>query len=87
MSRTSPADGIRFAFGTLTALPVRLTRWDRTAARAGMQCAPLAGLVVGLCAAGVGGALTALGAGPLLAATATAAAPAALTRGLHLDGL
>ncbi|NEA01962.1 adenosylcobinamide-GDP ribazoletransferase, partial [Streptomyces sp. SID10116] len=60
MSRTSPADGIRFAFGTLTALPVRLTRWDRTAARAGMQCAPLAGLVVGLCAAGVGGALTAL---------------------------
>ncbi|QES41213.1 adenosylcobinamide-GDP ribazoletransferase [Streptomyces venezuelae] len=87
MSRTSPADGIRFAFGTLTALPVRVTRWDRGAARAGMQCAPLAGLVVGLCAAGVGGALTALGAGPLLAATATAAVPAALTRGLHLDGL
>ncbi|MFI7317527.1 adenosylcobinamide-GDP ribazoletransferase [Streptomyces venezuelae] len=87
MSRTSPADGIRFAFGTLTALPVRLTRWDRTAARAGMQCAPLAGLVVGVCAAGVSGALTALGAGPLLAATATAATPAALTRGLHLDGL
>ncbi|UFQ15205.1 MULTISPECIES: adenosylcobinamide-GDP ribazoletransferase [Streptomyces] len=87
MSRTSPADGIRFAFGTLTALPVRVTRWDREAARAGMQCAPLAGLVVGLCAAGLGGALTLLGAGPLLAAVATAAVPAALTRGLHLDGL
>ncbi|WP_055567431.1 adenosylcobinamide-GDP ribazoletransferase [Streptomyces atriruber] len=87
MSRTSPADGIRFAFGTLTALPVRVTRWDREAARDGMQCAPLAGLVVGLCAAGVGGLLTVLGAGPLLAATATAATPAALTRGLHLDGL
>ncbi|MEU6127100.1 adenosylcobinamide-GDP ribazoletransferase, partial [Streptomyces sp. NPDC047123] len=51
MSRTSPADGIRFAFGTLTALPVRVTRWDRAAARAGMQWAPLAGLAVGLLAA------------------------------------
>ncbi|WP_447036960.1 adenosylcobinamide-GDP ribazoletransferase [Streptomyces sp. DSM 118878] len=87
MPRTSAADGLRFAFGTLTALPVRVTRWDRAAARGGMQCAPLAGLVVGLCAAGVGGALTALGAGPLLAAVATVATPAALTRGLHLDGL
>ncbi|MFJ2770100.1 adenosylcobinamide-GDP ribazoletransferase [Streptomyces sp. NPDC087300] len=87
MSRTSPADGIRFAFGTLTALPVRVTRWDREAARAGMQWAPLAGLTVGLCAAAFGGALTLLGAGPLLAAVVTAAVPAALTRGLHLDGL
>ncbi|MEV7197776.1 adenosylcobinamide-GDP ribazoletransferase [Streptomyces sp. NPDC093510] len=87
MTGTSPADGIRFAFGTLTALPVRVTRWDREAARGGMQCAPLAGLVIGLCAAGVGGVLALLGAGPLLAATATAATPAALTRGLHLDGL
>ncbi|MEV0118588.1 adenosylcobinamide-GDP ribazoletransferase [Streptomyces sp. NPDC050844] len=87
MPRTSPADGPRFAFGTLTALPVRVTRWDRDAARAGMLCAPLAGLTVGLFAAALGGALIALGAGPLLAAVATAAAPAALTRGLHLDGL
>ncbi|MGW5732135.1 MULTISPECIES: adenosylcobinamide-GDP ribazoletransferase [Streptomyces] len=87
MSRSSLADGLRFAFGTLTALPVRLTKWDRDAARAGMLCAPLAGLVVGLCAAALGSALLALGAGPLLAATATAAVPAALTRGLHLDGL
>ncbi|MEV5976168.1 adenosylcobinamide-GDP ribazoletransferase [Streptomyces sp. NPDC052114] len=87
MSRTSPADGIRFAFGTLTALPVRVTKWDRDAARGGMQWAPLAGLTIGLFAAAVGGALTLLGAGPLLAAVATAATPAALTRGLHLDGL
>ncbi|MER5769678.1 adenosylcobinamide-GDP ribazoletransferase [Streptomyces sp. NPDC001985] len=79
--------GIRFAFGTLTALPVRVTRWDRDAARAGMLCAPLAGLVVGLFAAGAGGLLTLLGAGPALAAAATVAVPAALTRGLHLDGL
>ncbi|MFJ8075823.1 adenosylcobinamide-GDP ribazoletransferase [Streptomyces sp. NPDC096176] len=81
------AHGIRFAFGTLTVLPVRVTRWDREAARAGMLCAPLAGLVVGLFAAALGGLLMLLGAGPLLAAVATAAVPAALTRGLHLDGL
>ncbi|MFD9565536.1 adenosylcobinamide-GDP ribazoletransferase [Streptomyces sp. NPDC059994] len=80
-------DGIRFAFGTLTALPVRVTRWDREAARAGMLWAPLAGLVIGACAAAVGGILLLLDSGPLLAAVATAAVPAALTRGLHLDGL
>ncbi|WP_443071294.1 adenosylcobinamide-GDP ribazoletransferase [Streptomyces sp. NBC_01465] len=80
-------DGIRFAFGTLTVLPVRVTRWDREAARSGMLCAPLAGLVVGLCAAAAGGLLLLLGSGPLLAAVASAAVPAALTRGLHLDGL
>lgn len=82
-----PLTGIRFAFGTLTVLPVRVKRWDRDAARAGMLSAPLAGLVVGLVAAGIGGVLTLLGAGPLLAAVATVAVPAALTRGLHLDGL
>ncbi|MFI8994773.1 adenosylcobinamide-GDP ribazoletransferase [Streptomyces sp. NPDC053542] len=83
---TTP-DALRFAFGTLTVLPVRLTRWDRETARRGMLCAPLAGLVVGLCAAALGTALLLLGGGPLLAAVATVAVPAALTRGLHLDGL
>ncbi|WP_371652321.1 MULTISPECIES: adenosylcobinamide-GDP ribazoletransferase [unclassified Streptomyces] len=83
----NPMDGIRFAFGTLTALPVRVTRWDREAARAGMLWAPLAGLVIGACAAATGGILLLLDSGPLLAAVATAAVPAALTRGLHLDGL
>ncbi|MEW2348559.1 adenosylcobinamide-GDP ribazoletransferase [Streptomyces sp. NPDC006684] len=80
-------DGIRFAFGTLTVLPVRVRRWDRGAARAGMLWAPLAGLVVGLGAGALGGALSALGAGALLAAVASTAVPAVLTRGLHLDGL
>nr|WP_099053702.1 adenosylcobinamide-GDP ribazoletransferase [Streptomyces leeuwenhoekii] len=80
-------DGLRFAFGTLTALPVRVTRWDRRAARGGMLCAPLAGLVVGVAAAAVGLVLLFLGAGPALAAVATVAVPAVLTRGLHLDGL
>ncbi|MER0245066.1 adenosylcobinamide-GDP ribazoletransferase, partial [Streptomyces sp. HSW2009] len=81
------AHGLRFAFGTLTVLPVRVTRWDRDAARTGMLCAPLAGLVVGLCAAVPGGLVLLAGGGPLLAAVATAAVPAVLTRGLHLDGL
>ena len=82
-----PLDGLRFAFGTLTVIPVRVTRWDREAARGGMLCAPLAGLAVGTAAAGLGLVLLFLGAGAPLAAVATVAVPAALTRGLHLDGL
>ncbi|MBV7694799.1 adenosylcobinamide-GDP ribazoletransferase [Streptomyces sp. TRM70350] len=87
MSLIPPVHGLRFAFGILTVLPVRVTRWDRDTARGGMLCAPLAGLVVGLCAAGVGLLLLLLGAGPLLAAVGGVAVPAVLTRGLHLDGL
>ncbi|MFD4558097.1 adenosylcobinamide-GDP ribazoletransferase [Streptomyces sp. NPDC058469] len=87
MSKTSPLDGLRFAFGTLTVLPVTVTRWDREAARAGMLVAPGVGVVVGGCAAGLGLLLLFLGAGPLLAAVASVAVPAVLTRGLHLDGL
>ncbi|MFC5659297.1 adenosylcobinamide-GDP ribazoletransferase, partial [Streptomyces nogalater] len=81
------ADGLRFAFGTLTVLPVRVHRWDRAAARGGMLCAPAAGLVVGGCAAGLGLLLLLLADGGPLAAVASVAVPAALTRGLHLDGL
>lgn len=88
---TGPAAGfpvaLRFAFGTLTALPVRVHRWDRAAARGGMLAAPVAGLAVGLLAAGTGGLLLLAGAGAAVAAVATVAAPAVLTRGLHLDGL
>ncbi|MFG2677837.1 adenosylcobinamide-GDP ribazoletransferase [Streptomyces sp. NPDC048392] len=87
MLRFPSPDGLRFAFGTLTAFPVEVTRWDRDAARGGMLCAPLAGLAVGVAAAGAGLLLLALGAGTPLAAVATAAVPAVLTRGLHLDGL
>ncbi|UQI43989.1 adenosylcobinamide-GDP ribazoletransferase [Streptomyces sp. HU2014] len=86
-SRPTLGDAFRFAFGTLTVLPVRLTRWDRAAARGGMLAAPLAGLVVGGCAAATGAVLLLLGASPLLAAVASVAAPAVLTRALHLDGL
>jgi len=52
-----------------------------------MAAAPGVGLVVGLAAAAVGTALSALGAGPLIAAVGAVAVPPALTRGLHLDGL
>ncbi|EFL31602.1 cobalamin-5-phosphate synthase [Streptomyces viridochromogenes DSM 40736] len=87
MPRTSPLDGLRFAFGTLTVFPVRVTRWDREAARGGMLWAPAAGLAVGTAAAAAGLVTLFLGAGGLLAAVATVAVPAVLTRGLHLDGL
>jgi adenosylcobinamide-GDP ribazoletransferase len=83
----SRTDGLRFAFGTLSVLPVDVRRWDREAARGGMLCAPLVGVVLGGGAAFLGLLLLLLGAGPLLAAVATAAVPAVLTRGLHLDGL
>ncbi|WP_424214119.1 adenosylcobinamide-GDP ribazoletransferase [Streptomyces sp. BI20] len=86
-ARASLGDGIRFAFGTLTVLPARITRWDRPAARTGMTCAPLVGLVVGALAAAAGAALFLLGSGPLIAAVAAVAVPALLTRGLHLDGI
>ncbi|MFD3912735.1 adenosylcobinamide-GDP ribazoletransferase [Streptomyces sp. NPDC058603] len=86
-ARAPVADGIRFAFGTLTVLPVRLTRWDRGAARSGMLAAPAAGLVVGTAAGGAGALLLLGGAPATLAAVAAVAVPAVLTRALHLDGL
>ncbi|WP_031510131.1 adenosylcobinamide-GDP ribazoletransferase [Streptomyces megasporus] len=81
------SDGVRFAFGTLTVLPVRGARWDRAAARRGMEWAPLAGAVVGACAAAAGAVALLLGLSPLSAAIVTVAVPAVLTRALHLDGL
>ncbi|MEU6170581.1 adenosylcobinamide-GDP ribazoletransferase [Streptantibioticus parmotrematis] len=85
--RATAAEGLRFAFGTLTVLPVRVERWDRGAGAAGMLCAPAAGAVVGVAAGALGAVVAWLGGGPLLASVATVAVPAALTRGLHLDGL
>lgn len=87
MSGAKWGEGLRFAFGTLTVLPVRVSRWDRAAAGRGMVCAPVVGLVIGTAAALTGTVLLVLGADPLLAAVGTVAVPAVLTRGLHLDGL
>jgi adenosylcobinamide-GDP ribazoletransferase len=80
-------DGIRLALSTLTVLPVRAGRTDRTAAGRAMELAPLVGLVVALPAAGVlltGRLLFDTG---LLAAILAIATLALVTRGLHLDGL
>ncbi|MER8182654.1 adenosylcobinamide-GDP ribazoletransferase [Kitasatospora sp. NPDC094015] len=79
-------DGLRFAFGTLSVLRVRVDRWDRPTARRAMLAAPLVGLLLGALAAAAG-ALVAWRGGAPLAAVAAVAAGAALTRGLHLDGL
>ena len=80
-------DGLRLAVGTLTAVPVRVTRVDPPTAGQAMLWAPAVGAALGL-ACGWAGWLAALaGAGPLLCAALSLAALAALTRGLHLDGL
>ncbi|SCK25220.1 cobalamin-5'-phosphate synthase [Streptomyces sp. WMMB 322] len=83
----SAEDGIRFALGTFTVLPVNVPRWDRDSARRGMEWAPLAGLLVGLTAAVAGLLMLLLGTSSLLAAVVSVAVPAVLTRALHLDGL
>lgn len=82
-------DGLRLALTTLTVLPVRgpATLDRRTAGRA-MVLAPLVGLVLALPAAAVLVGVDRLTDGsPLLAAVLPIALLAALTRGLHLDGL
>lgn len=79
-------EGLRFAFGTLSVLRVRVERWDRPTAGRAMTAAPVVGLVLGALAAGAGAAVAWRAGGPLGAVTAVGVL-AALTRGLHLDGL
>lgn len=83
------ADGLRLALTTLTVLPVRgPAALDRRTAGAAMALAPLVGLLLGGVAAAVLAGLDLLVDGtPLLPAVAALAVLAALTRGLHLDGL
>jgi adenosylcobinamide-GDP ribazoletransferase len=77
------ADGLRLALTTLTVLPVRTGRVDRSAAAVAMSVAPLVGALLGVVLA----ALFVLLGQNLVAAAVTVAAGALLTRGLHLDGL
>ena len=82
--------GLRLAVSLLTVLPVGL-RPDGpiTAPEAGraMTVAPLVGLIVGGAAAGMMAGAQEVGLSGLLAATLAVATVAAVTRGLHLDGL
>ncbi|MFJ6213840.1 adenosylcobinamide-GDP ribazoletransferase [Streptomyces sp. NPDC092296] len=88
MSGRLPAlHGLRFAVGTLSVIRVRVDRWDRPTAGAAMLWAPLVGLLLGAAGAACGAAVALLGGGGLLAAVAAIGVLAALTRGLHLDGL
>ncbi|MEV6149343.1 adenosylcobinamide-GDP ribazoletransferase [Nonomuraea sp. NPDC052129] len=76
-------DGVRFAIGTLSVFPVRVTRVDRQVAGRAMVLAPAVGLVLGAVAC-----LPLLLPGPpLLGAALAVGLLAVLTRGLHLDGL
>ncbi len=80
-------DGLRLAFTTLTVLPIRGGRVDRSAAAWAMGFAPLVGAVLGLGLAAILFGLRAAHAPALVAAGVTVAAGALLTRGMHLDGL
>ena len=82
----SGPEALRFAFGTLSVLRTRVDRWDRETAGRAMLCAPVVGVVLGSLAA-LAGALVTWRAGGLLGAVAATSVLAALTRGLHLDGL
>jgi adenosylcobinamide-GDP ribazoletransferase len=86
-------DGLRLAVTLLTVIPVRtertdrVDRVDRAAAAWAMTFAPLVGVIVGGVAALVLYAGGEIGFGSLLSAALAVGAMAALTRGLHLDGL
>ncbi|HEU5159915.1 MAG TPA: adenosylcobinamide-GDP ribazoletransferase [Streptosporangiaceae bacterium] len=86
-------DGLRLAVTLLTVIPVRtertdrVDRVDRAAAGAAMTFAPVTGLIVGGTAALVLYAGGRIGFGSLLGAGLAVAVMAAVTRGLHLDGL
>ncbi|MBS2553667.1 adenosylcobinamide-GDP ribazoletransferase [Catenulispora sp. NL8] len=82
------ASALRLAFSTLTALPVGPpSQVDRTVAGLAMAYAPVVGGVLGAAAGAVGAGLGWWTSSPIVAAAAGVATLAALTRGLHLDGL
>ncbi len=82
--------GLRLAVTLLTALPLPGGSGgppDRRTAAAAMYWAPVVGLALGAAAAGVLLACRAGHSGPLLSAVLAIGVLAALSRGLHLDGL
>lgn len=80
--------GLRLAFSTLTALPIGPPQQvDRSVAGRAMACAPVVGAVLGAGAGAVGAGVGWWASSPVVGAVAGVAALAAVTRGLHLDGL
>jgi adenosylcobinamide-GDP ribazoletransferase len=82
------SDGLRLALTTFTVLPVRgPATISRPAAGWAMRFAPLVGALLGAALGAMMLGLGQLSAAPLLTGALTATAAAALTRGMHLDGL
>ncbi len=79
--------GAQLSVGLLTVVPVGSPRADRRTAGAAMLWAPLVGAGLGTASGLAAWGLGELGTSPLIAATLAVALLAALTRGLHLDGL
>jgi adenosylcobinamide-GDP ribazoletransferase len=80
-------DAVRLAVGTLSVLPVGAPRRvDRSTWGRAMVLAPVVGAALGAVAWALGAGVS-QAATPLLGAVAVVAVDAALTRGLHLDGL
>lgn len=81
-------DALRLALTTLTVVPVRGPReLDRRTAGGAMALAPLVGLLLAVAAGSLVFLVRVLDGSDLVAAALGVAALAALTRGLHLDGL
>jgi adenosylcobinamide-GDP ribazoletransferase len=80
-------DGGRLCVGLLTVFPVGSPRADRRTAGAAILFAPLVGAALGAAAGLAVWGLGELDTSPLIAAVLVVAALAAVTRGLHLDGL
>ena len=81
-------DTVRLAVGTLTVLPVKPPATvDRSTWSRAIVMAPLVGLGLGAIAWVLGWAVHSASGSSLLSAVVVVAAMAALTRGLHLDGL
>ncbi|MGH3938672.1 MAG: adenosylcobinamide-GDP ribazoletransferase [Pseudonocardiaceae bacterium] len=80
--------GLALAVSWLTVVPMRAPeKVDRELARRALYWAPVVGAALGLLAAGGLATLHVMGTPPLLAGVAVVAMLAALTRGMHLDGL
>ncbi|MGW5878293.1 adenosylcobinamide-GDP ribazoletransferase [Nocardiopsis terrae] len=87
MSRSDTVDGARMAVGTFTVWPVRVERVDRPVAGWAMRWAPVLGALLGAVTASLATAGVWWGWSAPLAALLATGLGAALTRGLHLDGL